>query len=236
LFIAAHAVVKCVADRGLIDKLPATANFSTGNIAYPGTQGGYFDIVISGGTALDGTYPGWCANVLKPLEKNQGPFGASVFSTYGYQDYPGIDEDNFDLVNWLINNKDKYIGATSPTGGTYNFGDVQWAIWKLLNGAGCVTCAGLGDKGDLARKGDEIAQDVLQRPEAEGFVPGCDQFSLVILIPDDTTIQPVMVPVPIECEAGGCEDTAWARNDSNRDCGNFPGGNWATYFKYDDSE
>ncbi|MDM9632221.1 hypothetical protein [Robiginitalea aurantiaca] len=234
LFIAAHAVVKCVDDYGIIDNLPATASFSTGATAYPGTLGGYFDIEISGGTALDGTYEGWCANVKKPLDPNQGPFSSSVFSTYANQDYPGINEDNFDLVNWLINNKDAYIGEDSPTGGIYNFGDVQWAIWKLLNDAGCVTCAGLGDKADLERKGNEIAADVLQNQEAEGFVPGCDQLALVILIPDDTTKQPVMIPVPIDCEAGDCEETAWARNDSNRDCGNFPGGNWATYFKYDD--
>ena len=76
----------------------------------------------------------------------------------------------------------------------------------------------------------------IARQNGEGFVPGCNEVCLVIFIPKEGITQPVMIPLPVDCETGDCEETAWGRNsaDSNDNCGNMPGGNWATYFVYGD--
>ena len=221
-YIAAHAVVSCIEDDvfSLCENLPDMASFTTDATAYPGSQGAYFDITIAGGTSIDGLSPAWCADVKKPLDPGQGPFDADVYCTYEDFEYAGINKDNLDLVNWLINQS--VIGTDAGNDTTYNFGDVQWAIWWLLNGAGCNTCAGLGDKAELERKGQQLAD--LAAANGDGFEPGCDQYFLVLLVPQNSTVQPVMIPQYIPCNE--CEETAWA------DGCDFPGGSWATYFQY----
>ena len=238
-YLAAHAVVNCVSEtaESIAGKLPDMASFSTLSPAYPGSLGAYFDVSVVDGM-LTGQFPAWCADVKKPLSYPEGPFPSHVFSTY--EDFPynavagsnGIIKDNMDLVNWLINNKGMFIGMESPTGGFYNFGDVQWAIWWLLNEAGCISCEGLGDKDDLIRKGTEIVNAI--PAEAEGYVPGCGEYLLIILIPKEGPTQPLMIPYYIPC--GDCDETAWGRNGETVECGEFPGGNWATYFLYGDDD
>jgi hypothetical protein len=105
LFIAAHGVVEELGasayDFGML--LPPMV---TMQVSYPGTAFGapsYFDVTISGGTLLDGTYDDYCVDSERGIDRDF-PYMANVYSSYetlppGVVDYP----ENLDLVNWIIN-------------------------------------------------------------------------------------------------------------------------------------
>lgn len=222
-YIAAHAVVTCKPNTveefstTLPDTVEACA-IAKGNDA---GGDGYFDITINN-TILAGDYNGWCADVDRTL--NAGTcFSASVYSAY--ETLPtGIFEkpENFDLVNWIINQN--FIGQESPNGGVYTFGDVQWAIWELIDNGNCVRCSYLGDDWSKER-GQEIVTAALTN--GENYTPKCGELMSVILIPENN-LQPLIIQIPLPCNE--CEETAWA------DGCDFPGNNWATYFQYSAEE
>jgi hypothetical protein len=122
--------------------------------------------------------------------------------------------ENFDLVAYLLNQN--YQGKTSPSGGTYTFGDVQVAIWTLLNDA-------IGDDmgpWDPARVNEIITAAATN---GEGFVPGCGQNQLVVLEPvlegcdlSTTSTTPVtqllLIGVPAQCGPGTGTPGYWANH------------------------
>ncbi|TXN35951.1 hypothetical protein FVB32_15430 [Flagellimonas hymeniacidonis] len=171
----------------------------------------YFDLTIND-TALAGDYGAWCIDVDLSLSGNEC-FDADVYSSY--EDLPvGAFEnpDNFDLVNWIINQN--YIGETSPSGGMYTFGDVQWAIWELVDNQNCQACAFLGDEWS-EEKGQEIVDAAIAN--GEGFEPGEGQLLAIILIPTNNR-QPVFISIPVECGPEPECETAFARGNDGNTC------------------
>ncbi|MBJ7901194.1 MAG: hypothetical protein GC158_15030 [Cyanobacteria bacterium RI_101] len=116
---------------------PASANIYS--FAPGGVRDSYFDGFISnptlaGQNILNGWKNVWCVDVDRTAWVN-GLFNAKVFSTYNIPtnevnvDIPG----NLDLVNWVLNQN--YVGKETATGSGVYFtaGDVQSAIWKLID-------------------------------------------------------------------------------------------------------
>jgi len=225
LFIAAHAVVTNLDTCEGIDldefaaSLPDQVTMSL-TFPYSGAPAS-FEITIVG-DPLTGTYEGWCVDTERTIAQGV-TYTANVFSSYellpaGLVDHP----ENLDLVNWVINQN--FVGQTSPGGyGTYTFGDVQRAIWTLIDDN--VLSVGL-----FVWSPDRVDEIVAAaQANGEGFEPGCDDLVVVILQPvvgeDTVTVaQITIVGVPLPCECGS--ETAWG------DGLDFPGDNWAMYFNY----
>jgi hypothetical protein len=141
--------------------------------------------------------------------------------------------DNLDAVNWLINRD--YSGKLSTCGGRYTAGDVQRAIWDLVEDDQSTADIGPWDQCRV----DEILAEATSY--GEGFTPGCDQSVAVILNPIQATGRSIarigiaQVPfsdvlAPCELLLGQCE-TAWAQTLG----GDLPfsrGNRWGSYFEY----
>jgi len=230
LFIAAHAVVCEESTEGGLEEvqemLPDVITVSAVHAVTIGHLHSYFVVTITGGTYLDGTHNGWCVD-LDSLMHDYDTFKAKVFSSYesipiGLIDFP----ENLDLVNWILNQD--YVGKISPGGyGIYTFGDVQRAIWALIEDKQSIVYLGPWN----ANRANEIINDA--QSFGEGFEPVCDEYFAVILVPineagqiDLSLGQICIIPVHIPCDTEyGCE-TAWG------DGFDFPGRNWAMYFTY----
>lgn len=227
LFLAAHAVVRSL--EGLEDfesVLPEIVTVNLYDLPYP--RPSYTQVVVSGGTILDGTYNGWCVDVEQWLATS--PYQAQVYSSYETLPSAVIDAiehtENLDLVNWIINQN--YVGKTSPGGfGEYTSEDVQCAIWRLLDDPPLVAPDGTLRCESQSDRVDEILDAAYAN--GEGFVPGCNDYLGVLLAPtfswcSDYCKQIILIQVPVTC--GTIDETAWASGT------NFPGKNWATYFNY----
>ena len=190
----------------------------TMGVTWPGTDSGapsYFDIAVSGGTTLDGTYDGYCLDTDSAFP-DSGP--ANVFSSYEPLPPNRIEfPENLDLVNWILNQG--FVGQSSGCGGNYTYGDVQWAIWQLLEDDPPADHSSLGAWAQCR------AQEILDAAYAygEGFVPGCGQAMGIILVAEQLWRQPILIWIEVPCAES---ETAWA------DGLDFPGKNWATYFAY----
>ena len=239
VFIAAHAVVCAeMSDgcdlEGLQASLPDYVEVKAKHAVYiPAYDEAYFRVIISGGTSIDGTYPGWCVDLDSYMHDNV-EFLAKVYSSL--ETIPagllGIPE-NLDLVNYIINQD--YIGQTSAgCGGVYNFGDVQRAIWKLIDEHPYPDTSWLGPLWSMCRA-EEIVDDA--EANGEGFVPNCEEGDVlgIILQPvnsrsleqDLSVGQILMIGIPIPHETKeGCE-TAWGDGIELELTGN-----WAMYFEY----
>jgi hypothetical protein len=93
----------------------------------------YFNINVVDDGLLSGSYPGWCAQWAKHIEDGV-PYKSTYYSSYSEQLPPDLIDhpENLDEMNWLLNQH--YVGKTAPGGlGKYTSGDVQLAIWTLLN-------------------------------------------------------------------------------------------------------
>ncbi|SFS68290.1 hypothetical protein SAMN04487906_1343 [Zhouia amylolytica] len=219
-FIAVHAVVTCeeTTAEDITEALPAMVSVCA-TAKGADAANSYFDVTIDGESWLAGDYGAWCADVDRSLDAGHC-FDADVYASY--EDLPdGIIENpgNIDLVNWIMNQG--FLGQASPSGGTYTFGDIQWAIWELLDDANCSACAFLGDDWS-EEKGQEIVDAAMQN--GADFMPGCGDYIAVLLVPTDNS-QPIFIPIHIPCKECGSE-TAWG------DGCDFPGNNWAMYFEY----
>lgn len=212
LFIAAHAVV-CQSAGNFIAglNLPDTVTFM---VTYPGGVGpAYFPHTYINGLSIEelDVY-GWCVDTENSIDQNT-VYTAHIYSSYetlppGLIDHP----ENLDLVNWILNQG--FVGQPSACGGIYTYGDVQRAIWALVDDN--QSTAGLGAWSQC--RVDEIL--TAAHVNGEGFVPGCGDIIGVILESVDGE-QVIIVEIVIEC---GCE-TAWGDGED------FPGKNWATYIE-----
>jgi len=216
-YIAAHAVVNCVSESSSEDtiaNLPSTIHACVQ--AKPG-ENSYFDINIDPENSLSGITGAWCLDYDTHL--NFGDcFDADVYTVF--DDLSGLPldyEETIGAINWILNQD--YISQG------YTYGEIQFAIWKFIEGKE-INGPYLGAYDVL--KAREIYDAAL---EHLNFVPQCGDLLGVILIPHISTVQPVIIAVPLECnEVGECEETAWA------DGCDFPGNNWATYFHYGDAQ
>ena len=214
LFIAAHAVVCSSGFLNIELTLPDQVY-----VKVKGAENGdpaYFpEVTITGGTNLDGVHLGWCADTDLGITADTY-YLAKVYSSYeslpaGKVEYP----ENLDLVNWILNQD--YVGQSSPSGGTYTYGDVQRAIWALIDDT--QSPWGLGSWSQA--RVDEIL--AAAAAAGEGFVPGCGEVVAIILNPVGEAAQAVIITIPVPCP--GCE-TAWGNGPG------FSGRNWAMYFEY----
>ncbi|MFX0105536.1 MAG: hypothetical protein ACFE75_08600, partial [Candidatus Hodarchaeota archaeon] len=225
IYIAAHAEVQGIIGYETPDLIAfkdALPNQVTMNVTYPYTGGpAYFpETTISGGTNLDGVYEGWCVDTDNVISTNID-YTANVYSSY--EELPiGLIEGsgNLDLVNWIINQG--FIGQPSTCGEVYTYGDIQRAIWTLVEDV--QLDSGLGPWSQC--KVDEIL--AAAQANGESFEPECGDSIAVILEPldCDQVAQVILIDVGLECIPIYQSETAWG------DGYEFPGKNWATYFIY----
>jgi len=221
LFIAAHAVVKKLGGlAGLELGLPATATVS---VTYPVIGGpSYFPTVtVTNDGHLNGAYNGWCVDTDHVIYENT-PYVANVYSSYenitglGLVEYP----QNFDLVNWILNQN--YIGKPSACGGNYTYGDIEYAIWSLIDDQ--TATSGL-DGWSACRAAEIVAA---AQASGEGFEPGCGQEVAVLLAPIDNAQVIIAQVIFAELDVPCSSESETARGDGF----GFPGKNWSTYFTF----
>jgi hypothetical protein len=230
LYIAAHANVQKLIGwesdlAGLEAALPDTV---TMKVTYPYSGGpAYFPhTYVSGGTILDGDYLGWCVDTDNVIYQNVN-YTANVYSSYEPLPAGTVEkQENLDLVNWIINQGFK--GQPSACGGNYTYGDVQRAIWALIEDGQSTS----GLYGWSQCRVDEIL--AAAHTYGEGFEPGCGDVVAVILVPVNgqqiIIAQVTFIEVGVPCIPVYQTATAWG-GDSENPLG-FPGKNWATYFTY----
>lgn len=216
-YIAAHAVVTCITDvtsesfaLSLPDEVDVCVTSKGGPVSY-------FTIDIDPENMLTGSYNAWCADQDATLD-NGHCFTGDVYSSYedlpaGEFEYP----ENFGAVNWLMN-QDVIGTEASPALGNYTFGDVQIAIWRLIDDSVCVGCEFTGPYNN-----DRIDMLVAMALDNNDFVPTCGDDVVIVIIPNDDS-QSILITIPAPC--GECSETAFGAG-----CG-FPGANWFTWFQY----
>ncbi|MEX0314650.1 MAG: hypothetical protein AB3N18_10760 [Allomuricauda sp.] len=173
------------------------------------STGGYWDIEILDGTWA-GIYPAWCID--QDLGFDVLCFQADVISSYeDLSALPFEVADNFDSMNWLLNQV--IIGTPSESGVPYTYGDFQQAIWIMVEGEPADS-AGLGDW-DIDRA-EEIVDMALN--QGDGFVPSSGDYTGIVLIPENNQ-QSLLIPYKLECKPAlaSCE-TAFARETNGDNC------------------
>lgn len=217
VYIAAHGVVNCVSDitnEAFEMALPDQVDVC---VTAKGVSPSYFNIDIAGENSLSGAYEAWCLDQDASLN-NSECFIGDVYSSYETLP-PGKFEqpENFGALNWLMNQG--FIGSeATPELGNYTFGDIQIAIWNLVDDSVCFECSFTGPYNN-----DRIDMLVAMALENTDFVPSCGENLVIVIVPTDNK-QSIFVTIPVPC--GDCDETAWA------DGCEFPGNNWATFFQY----
>tara|TARA_E500000318_G_scaffold104327_1_gene110187 strand:+ start:845 stop:1927 length:1083 start_codon:yes stop_codon:yes gene_type:complete len=197
---------ECVVD--LFPTLPSMLSACTTAKGEDTVLGAYFDLTIND-TDLAGEYAAWCVDVDLSLGAEEC-YDYIVYSSYAELPAGAFENpDNFDLVNWILNQDFISLG--------YTFGDIQWAIWELLDDQNCIACSFLGDDWST-EKGQEIVDAALAN--GEGFEPEAGEVMAIVLLPTGRT-QSIIVTIPLECddeeEPSGCE-TAFARGTNGETC------------------
>lgn len=124
--------------------------------------------------------------------------------------------ENFVYVNWVINQD--WVGQSSAGGyGTYTYGDVQKAIWTLIEDN--------PNSGGLGSWSQSRVNEILDDAYAWGgdFEPGCMDRVAVLLVPVDGSGninrqiiigQVTFIDIDLECDYTVVgEETAWAAGD-----------------------
>lgn len=178
--------------------LPGEATFS---YSTPGLNFGapsYLDIEVMGGGVLDGSYDGYCIDVDRGLFPTIPLYPSTIYSSY--EELPAElvgtgnieSPENLDLLNWLINQN--FVGQTAANGETFTYGDVQRAIWELIDDE---------QSGGVGPFSDERVQEIVDtaRVEGEGFVPSYGEEIALILAPDrngDSVVDAQIIIIEVE--------------------------------------
>ncbi|MCZ7639774.1 MAG: SpaA isopeptide-forming pilin-related protein [Verrucomicrobia bacterium] len=191
-------------------QLPSTVCFSVAN---PGVIGdrSYLDVTLLGVNPL--VLDGWCVDTDTGILPNR-VYTARVYAlgdpeVPGFFDAPGA-LDNLDLVLYILNQN--YPGKTAPNGKLYTYGDVQRAIWTLVEDEQAT--------GGLGSWQQDRVNAILEDAAAngEGYSPGCGDTTILFLNPvvqgcdpqtpnTGTMAQIIIVEVPLECASIG--DFVW---------------------------
>jgi hypothetical protein len=172
----------------------------------PGNNG-YFDISIDGADVIQA----YCSDRLPSLGADDDFIDFTPVSTYDSSILAGgafedvyTNPQNFDKVNWILNNID-------ITGSQYTYGHVQYAIWRLIEGPfnNDFTDFLTPVPGDWNRVtdnalGDEIYDAAVAN--GEGYTPGCGEKVGILLIPADfDNVQALLISRDIpEPECNDC--------------------------------
>lgn len=183
-------------------------------VNHPGAAGGssYLDLVVQpAGTPV---YDAWCVDLDKTITPGT-LYTATVYAlddvaAAGLFDRPDAP-DNLDLVLYILNQD--YPGKNSPNGyGIYTYGDVQRAIWQLVEDT--QSTGGLGVWNQL--RVNEILAEAAAA--GEGYTPGCGDTTILFLKPvlkgcdpnttsTTTAAQILIIEVLFECASIG--DFVW---------------------------
>ncbi|WP_298555559.1 hypothetical protein [uncultured Algibacter sp.] len=204
----AEGTPSCTPDLDALElSLPDTVTATT--TAKPGVDA-YFSLDILDSDLAGTDIAAWCVDQDLSLNQEE-TLEFAVYSSYetlpdGEFEFP----ENFDLVNWVENQN--FVGKVSPSGGTYTFGHVQYAIWKLVDDSICVSCSFLtsptGTWNTDSANNIAKAQEIVDAAVANGqdFVPGCGEKVGVILNPAGKQAIIIFVDVPEkEEECSDCE-------------------------------
>jgi hypothetical protein len=232
IFIAAHADV----ERIIGFESPNLDNFNQAlpeqvimSVQYFYVGGpSYFPVTTITGDPLTGEYEGWCIDTDNTILSNFD-YTTNVYSSYEPLPFSIVEHpENLDLVNWIINQD--YVEKDSTCCGVFTYGDVQRAIWELIEDD--PYGSGLGPWEQC--RVDEIL--VAAYANGEGFMPGCGDSVAVILEPFEMCMCPQQViiaqvsfiDVGLDCTPiYGEGETAWGDGEEFN-----IGKNWATYFTY----
>lgn len=211
IYVAAHGVVRFGTGSPLV--LPGQVDMQ---LYGPGTVFGapsYLDVEVLTEGVMKGWYDSYCIDTDRSISVNEEDiYKAKVHFSYSPEaaalvEYP----ENLDLVNFILNQD--WVGKTSPSGGKYTYGDVQWAIWTLIEDEPC--CVGY----DINRVNEILAHTYAN---GDGFVPECGEKMMLVLEPVDPLGQYVVVSYPVPC---GNDETAWGKGMR------FVPKNWSMYFQ-----
>ncbi|MFC1866487.1 hypothetical protein ACFLYB_07265 [Chloroflexota bacterium] len=185
-----------------------------------GYNASYIRAAIAGGSIIaDGLYAAWCADLGRSINVSD-TFTAMAYCSYdlaslpqGYVDNP----DKYDEVNWVLNQD--FVGADSPGGfGTYTSGDVEMAIWTLLDDGPIPQNA--IDSLTAPYDPDRLNEIVTGANANDGFMPGGGEKLVVVLSPmlGDEVGQTVLITIDIPEEGDeGCTPGFWKNNAKNKD-------------------
>ncbi|WP_299129490.1 hypothetical protein [uncultured Winogradskyella sp.] len=178
-------------------------------LAKPGANA-YFDVSLDGGEST----PAYCSDRLPSLGADDDFIDFTAVSTYDDAILEGgafesvyTNPQNFDKVNWILNNIDISEGSE------FTYGHVQYAIWRLIEGpyVNDFTDFLTQVPGDWRpaidnAKGDEIFE--LSVANGEGYEPTCGEKLGVLLIPADfDNVQALVIAKDIpEAEVEECDD------------------------------
>jgi hypothetical protein len=164
---------------------------SEANMSVDRLEGGksYFKVLLAGSADLkDGKYPGWCADWDRAIEENTS-YHYRFYSSY-HENLPAglVDHPEYlDEVNWIANKP--FVGRDAGEDlGVYTSGDVQLAIWTLIDDSFDASTVGPYSQARV----DRIV--ALAKKYGSGFHPNCKQD--VVLVLDPGTPQSVLVEIP----------------------------------------
>ncbi len=173
--------------------LPSTCTYTIGGTVAPGTLGGYVDATIGGvGNGYDfanGDYASWCGDLMTTI--NTGvTYNMDVYSSLYPNQMPAFAAyaDKWARINWIFNHLDNYPG--------YTWGELQGAIWKIMNNWNGVATGGVPDADAVV---DQMVADSQNHTD---FTPLPGGWAAVVFIPEGTdpnaqnpTIQTMFIQV-----------------------------------------
>lgn len=146
----------------------------------------YFKITMTDDGLLSGSYPGWCADWASLIE--DATYETKFYSSYSTQLPEGLiaHPENLDEVNWIANQN--FVGKNAGGSlGIYTSGDVQIAIWTLLDNYFETSTVGPFSQ----ERVDKIVS--LAQTFGNDFYPTCKEEVVIIL--DPGTPQSVLIEV-----------------------------------------
>jgi hypothetical protein len=208
ILVAAHGVVVGIGGVDGLDLiLPAPIEFSGiyfkkfEAFGIPTPPQSYFQHNVFS-TFMNGSHKSWCVD-SETLFSFQKSIKGIAYSTYGeFPEELFQKPENFPAINWVIN----YIavGGESVGGyGNYTMGDIQNAIWHLIeNDPDLDNIPGGVGPYDIKRV-EEIVKLALK--SGSQFVPKCGQKVAILFIAPKDQITIIEYPVP--CGEGN--ETIW---------------------------
>jgi hypothetical protein len=158
-------------------------------VSYDGSLSGpsYLSIDLTNADVLTGNdYAGWCADLDVVISPGT-TYAAHVLNAYDpTMPFTGLLEQpqNVNSVAWLLNQDFRNVICPSVNR-FYSVGEIQWALWELIEGVGQARTSGMGANFDATCR-----QNIYNLAISTGstFVPNCkDEEMLLLLEPIDTS-------------------------------------------------